>query len=262
MKTTSSLPRKTLILALAAALLGVGVTTLPGCEFFGWIAQAIDPPIKRVYELKEEQPVLIIVDDPNQLLGNQVTANLLAVRLGYEIEQNVDDVPVITQEKLQEYREKIEQAAFDSPAPNLTADKLKEYRQKQGEDAFRKVPLTTIGRELGAKQVISVYVESAEYNQDPSALRPRLLTRIKVIDVATNARVFPPLDMPSSDDPMLANRGFAITSQFFNKSTQDENRADQTMAMRTLAKQAGVDIAKLFYDHGTEEPGERFKTVQ
>ncbi len=212
------------------------MATLPGCEFFGWIAQAIDPPIKKVYELKEEQPLLVVVDDPNQLLGNLATANLLAVQVGYEIEQHVDDVPVIPQ------------------------DKLEEYRQKKG-DAFKKTSLTTIGRDLGAKQVVSIYIDAAELNQDPGALRPRLLTRVKVIDVDTNSRVFPPLDMGTSDDPMLANRGFAITSQFFNKSTQDENRSDFTMAMRTLAKTAGVDIAKLFYDHGTDEPGERFKTV-
>lgn len=260
MKT--KLPRKALTLVLAAALLGVGLTTLPGCEFFGWIAQAIDPPIKKVYELPEEQPVLVIVDDPNQLLGSQDVATVLAARIGFEIEQNVDDVPVIPQEKLDEYRKKVEKAASEAPVPKMTEDKLIEYRQKQVNDAFRKVPLTKIGRELGAKKVISVYVESAELNQDPSALRPRLLTRVKVVDVDTNARVFPPLDMPSSDDPMLANRGFAITSQFFNKSTTEENRGDTTIAMRTLAKTAGVDIAKLFYDHGTQEPGERFKTVQ
>ncbi len=259
MKT--QLPVKTLSLALAASLLVGGLVTLPGCEFFGWIAQAIDPPIKKVYELKEEQPVLVIVDDPNQLLGSQDIASVLAVRIGYEIEANVDDVPVIPQDKLQAYREKVEKAAAEAPVPTMSEGKLVEYRQKRINDAFRKVPLTTIGRELGAKQVISVYVESAELNQDPSALRPRLLTRVKVVDVETNSRVFPPLDMPSSDDPMLANRGFAITSQFFNKSTQEENRGDQTMAMRTLAKTAGVDIAKLFYDHGTQEPGERFKTV-
>jgi hypothetical protein len=258
----TKLPRKALTLALTATLLAGGLATLPGCEFFGWIAQAIDPPIKKLYELPEEQPILVVVDDPNQLLGSQDIATVLAARVGWEIEQNVDDVPVIPQEKLDEYRKKVEKAAAEAPVPKMAEDKLTEYRQKQVNDAFRKVPLTKIGRELGAKKVISIYVESAELNQDPSALRPRLLTRVKVVDVDTNARVFPPLDMPSSDDPMLANRGFAITSQFFNKSTTEENRGDTTIAMRTLAKTAGVDIAKLFYDHGTQEPGERFKTVQ
>jgi hypothetical protein len=251
----------TLTSCLLAAAIGLGLATLPGCEFFGWIAQAIDPPIKKVYTLPENKPILVVVDDPNQLLGNQATANLLAVRVGYEIEQNVDDIPVISQDKLQEYREKIEKAAADAPAPTMNQVALKEYKDKKIKDAFRKVSLTTIGRELGASQVISIYVESAEYNQDPSALRPRLVTRVKVIDVESNARVFPPLDLGTSDDPMLANRGFAITSQFFNKATSEENRGDETVAMQTLAKTAGVDIAKLFYDHGTQEPGERFKTV-
>lgn len=216
-------------------LLAFAAGSVQGCELVGFITQAFNPPLKKVYKLKEV-PTVVIVDDPNQLMGNRDTSNLMAVYVGYEITKNIEDVAIIPQEKVQELRE------------------------EKGKD-FEKMSLSSIGKTLEAKQVISVHVEEAELNMDASVWRPRVITRIKVIDVDTNSRAFPPLDMPSADDPQLVNRGFAVNTTMFYQAKSDTNRSEETVTMQALAKRAGADISKLFYDHKPEEPGERFKTV-
>lgn len=99
-----------------------------------------------------------------------------------------------------------------------------------------------IGKAVGAQQVI--YVEMAQFQDTPDGFSPRPMAacRVKVIDVNSRQRVFPPeaSDTPSHQvQAMLREVDPSIYS----------TRSGRLQVFEGLAVETGASIAKLFYRH-------------
>jgi hypothetical protein len=105
-----------------------------------------------------------------------------------------------------------------------------------------------IGEAVGAEQVI--YVQMIEFRETPDGFtpRPQGACEVKVIDVANQARLFPPPDAPT---PSHAVRVLlpAVNEELY------KSNPGRLQIYRTLAGEMGSEIAKLFYEHETKELG-------
>ena len=227
--------RSRLRFALAAAVLAMAVSTLPGCVLFSFLSQAFDPPVEPVYKLAEDNTrTLIIVDDPTSQLVDPSLPGRMATRIGFQLKENGLKIDVVPQ------------------------DKLADFAIKKGDDYIH-VPADTVGKEMGAKQVIHVHVERVEMNEESGIFRPLILARLKVIDVDQHKRVFPALDKGAEDLKADAARGFPVQTTLFYKSINEGSRADLSAAGFQLADKSANEIAMLFYEHEERPIGEKMK---
>lgn len=207
-------------------LLGALLTTLSACEPVNFVLTAFDDDrIPAQYTLAQG-PVLVLVDDPNHHLGDPSLPNLVAASAGQHIEANI------------------------SKTTAISIDKLAALKREKG-SAFDTMPVTSIGKALGATQVVYVLVESAGISGEPGLFRPQANVRVNVMDVATGKRVFPGV---SSDNPMAATQGpdklgFAMEIKLNYTQSEQSPIGETAVLMRALANEMGLQIAQLFFKH-------------
>lgn len=206
-----------------------------GCEGLSFMSQPFAPKVKAIYKLPD-RTTLIVVDDPGNLLNDPALTGVVAGGVKLELETN----------------KAFEKGSVVSPT------KLAEHLASLG-DAAAQTPLDQLGRDLGAEQVIAVHIENAEMGQDPGAYRPTVLTRVKLIDVTTGKRQFPPQDVGAAVDASLAARGYPVKSQLFYRVGSTGTTLDMAKAVRAIAQRAGRDAARVFSDYRPREPGTPFE---
>lgn len=211
-----------LCLILMAAL-----SFLAGCEPVNYVLFAFeDDRIPARYELAKDTSVVVLVDDPNHLLGDLSLPRLVSAYVSDGLSKNLKKINVV----------KIE--------------KVIDLERKTGED-FASMPVDQIGSEVGATQAIYVLIESAGISGDPGLYRPQAVVRVNVIDVATGNRLFPASDFTNAqgDTMVSTSRGEPVEIKL-PYTTSDQNPIGETaVLMRKLSEQIGINVAKLFYRH-------------
>jgi hypothetical protein len=226
-KRLHAIRRAVLLLALATA-----GAMLAGCEAAGLMAQVFKPKVKALHQLGPN-PTAIVVDDPDNALGDPRLAGELASSLAHELATNEAGVIV-------------------------PAQRLADLAARTGSE-FPKMSMARVGREVGASKVLSVHVDAVSLEAAPGLLRPAMAVRVRVVDVPTGKRIFPPFDEPEIADPQQAARGYVVQSLLFYKSVGEDEKGAVTVALKRLVKRSARDVAWLFYDHHEDEPGDKFK---
>ena len=218
------------IFAVVTAALLAGTA---GCMLLSAGAKILEPPVKARFKFAET-PLLVVVDDPQHVLGTPDVARRLAGAIIHELTKNDAAKNIIPEEKL-------------IAASHATGDD------------FMKIPLDKLGRNLGAKQVLNVNVERGAIMGSPGVLRPTLEVRVRVVDADTGARLFPDDKGGNNDDPMRSVRGLAVTSTLNFKSAGDDPRQDILKATEKIIHRTARDVGRLFYDYISDEPGDMMR---
>ena len=206
-----------------------------GCEVFSWIAQGIAPgKVRAVYTLDAEMPTLVMVDDPDRKLGSRALAAMAATEAGYQLE-NEEAVQAV-----------------------IPAQSLVPLMTRLGAE-YAKTPIDRIGRELGADQVVHVFVERVVVTPEPTIVRPKAVVRVKVIDAAAGKRLFPSTDQITlSEGGEPVSPGYPLVVELFYRQRADR-RGDEAAVRQELARRIGRDVARLFHDYPELEPWQRFE---
>ena len=208
-----------MVAVLAAAVLAA----LQGCEVAGFVLASMPPPkVEAVYELVD-QPTVILIDDPAQLMPSIQVMGLTAYRAGADLK---------------------EQEVIAEVVPSTATVEL-----RLDEPEFVNWPIDKIGKRLGAKQVVYVLVEAFQLKDQDQMYRPAAAMRVKVVDAETGQRLFP------------ADRaeGHQVISRLFFKGHESTGTAgSETVLTRKLADRMGEDVAKVFYKHAPRPVGSDF----
>ena len=222
-----------LLLKIAAAsLLLTFFCSIVSCEGFAFLTQTFATQVDAKYKLSNK-PTLVLVDDPQALLGDPSLERVLATRVGFHLVQE------------------------GVVAEIISPDRVAELATKLG-PGYVNAPLDQIGRAAGAEQVINVYVEQTDFRVEEGTYRPGMLVRVKVVDAATGHRLFPAADATASGDLTTSANGYPVASQLFYKIGVGEGTDDVATAVRAVVERSGRDVSRLFYKYTPRQPGEKF----
>lgn len=207
---------------LILMLMCIGQAGCAGPGFVGYVI-AGPPKVKAKYTLKPAA-TLVIVDDPQQLLGDPNFPAVVGANVGYHLTQN----DALTTKQL------IPQDHLSTLAAQL-------------DDRYPATPIDQIGTRLDAKQVIHVLVRSTNLEADNTYFRPVATVEVKVIDTATGDRLFPkPADQPTH---RATAPGYTLNIEMKSRTLDTTRRAALTMLARELSERIGLEVAQLFYTH-------------
>jgi len=216
-----------LVLLATAALL----VTTNGCELVGFVAQGFSASkIKAVYDLAD-RPTLVLVDDPSGRLGNPALPHEIANQVAFHLSEE----SIVSQANL------------------IEPHHLYELKTKLGKD-YARTPVDRIGRELGAQQVIHIYVESVSYSQNPGMYHPIATVHVKVIDAVKGKRLFPLQRTLDDESSPLSHHTVNISMP--HRTMSDGGYNPVRHFGKPLAHRIGRDVARLFFDYLPRQPGE------
>lgn len=205
------------------------LAALGGCEAPAFIAETagIGGKVKPVFDLPN-RPTLVLVDDPQNHLGDPTLRTVIAANVAHHLA----DQKVITSKP-------------------IAGKEVTELAARVGQDAFSRMPIAQVGRELGAEQVLYIDVEAVSLQPAPGMYRPTASLEIKVVDVATNTRLYP--EPPPLEDPTAPKRGRSLTVQLrYDKTLRAQSRGLDAEMARRLAERIGLEVARLFYEYKPE----------
>lgn len=196
-----------------------------GCEAIGMVATAIVPPSVPASFVIVDRPTLIMVDDRKGLLRDPQLAMLAAAHAN-EILRAEEAVTTL-----------------------IPTDQLSALASELGEKYSQTSPYE-IGRRLGAKQVILVNLFAASISPEPGILKPSANVGIKLFDVDSNERMFPPSPNATGRPDPPETEGFFMHKVALKVKTSEANpsRID-ALARRKLAEEIGLRVALLFTEH-------------
>ena len=205
--------------------LALSCLCLLGCEAPGFIGYVVagPPKVKAKYTLKPAA-TLVIVDDPQQQLGDPNFPAVVGANVGFHLTQN----DVLTNDQL------IPQDHLSTLANQL-------------DDRYLSTPIDQIGSRLDAQQVIHVLVRSTNLEVDNTYYHPTATVEIKVIDTATGERLFP---KPSDEAHAQATApGYKLDVELKRQTLDTSRRGALTMLARELSERIGLEVAQVFYTH-------------
>lgn len=205
--------------------------TASGCELVAFVTQGFAPrKIKALHDLAD-RPTLVLVDDPLGRLGDPGLPNEIANQVAFHLAEE----SLVSQDNLIEARQ------------------LYDLRTKLGKD-YSRTPVDRIGRELGAQQVIHVYVESVSYSQNPGMYHPTATVHVKVIDAVKGKRLFPLQKALDDENSPLSHH--AVNVSMPHRTMADGGHHAVRFLGKPLAQRLGRDIARVFFDHLPRQPGD------
>lgn len=196
-----------------------------GCEAPGFVTYVIagPPKIKAKYVL-EPRPTLVIVDDPDNMLGDPNNPAVVGANVVFNLKENEVLLPELV----------------------VSQDHLSLLAAQMG-DRYMATPIDQIGQRLKAEQVIHVQVRSTRMQSDNTYYEPTAEVEVKVIDAITGKRLFPADD--GSANPNSNAPGEPMTIQLKSQTLDETRRHALPMLARSLAERVGLEVAGLFYDH-------------
>jgi hypothetical protein len=196
-------------------LLMLGSLLLSGCNVVGPAALLVHGPekTKKVHTLDAEKVTVIFIDDRE----NKVPRRAMRIAMMQEAESQLLAKKVVK-----------DMVAGQSALVAAGNDR-----------SGRPVPIGEIGRAVEAQTVIYATIDEFTLLPDGQTYAPTVRMRVKVVDVATDTRVWPvdPAGHSVFVRPKLTSRD-APTSIAGRYEAEEE-----------LAKLAGVYLANLFHDH-------------
>ena len=207
-------PRVARSSAALASLCALMAVTMAGCNIFGpvFLLAHGPPKIYREHTLDKEKKVAILIDDP----GARIPRTQLRIIMGEEAEQ------ILLKKNL----------VGDAISARSTIAVAAQARG--GEPPS----ITAIGRTVGADHVIWVGIESFSLTSDGQTYEPTVTATVKVIDVASDSRIWP---ATGPGYPLVIKRSMR---------TRDppKTRSEAEQVHIELSKFFGRGIAELFYD--------------
>ncbi|MFG0306816.1 MAG: hypothetical protein ACF8Q5_11445 [Phycisphaerales bacterium JB040] len=203
---------------VAASLLGC-LAVLPACNILTPVFYAVHGPgnIEAKHELNKEAATVVFVDDPAGLTTDRTLRSLLA-RTATET-----------------LMRKAGMADMIDPAPVIAL---------ASRDSFENpMSITEIGSKVGAKTVIYVAINRFDLQGPGQTFLPSAVVSVKVMDVEASRRVWP----GAAEGHMLRVGGEYQPGDIPSTATA------VTRAQESLAVQAGVGVAQLFYTHEITE---------
>ncbi|MCC6660535.1 MAG: hypothetical protein IT437_06575 [Phycisphaerales bacterium] len=187
---------------------------LPSCNIVGPAVAIVHGPEKvpAAYGLDPALPTVVFVDD----LNSRVPRRSLRLVLAQAVEQTLLD------------RGGVKDVISAQSA--LSASKA----EKDG----RPLSIAEIGKAVGASVVVYMTVDSFSLFPDGQAFAPMCQVRVKVIDASSDKRVWP-------ED----RAGHTVVTRAVIRGEISPNVNDRARAEDELARQAGVDVAQLFFKH-------------
>lgn len=211
---TSRPPAPALIAAfLCAALSAFGA----GCNIVGpvMVLASGPPSTPALFELDADKNHVIFIDDFRNRMPRR--------SLRFEMAQSAES-ELMTRKSLREARLISNRAAS---------------RVASEESASERLSIADIGKQVGADVVIYVIIDSWFITRDYQTASPAVISRVKIIDVAQNRRIWP------------ANaEGYTLSVQ--PKALQGDmpaNLAARSALEQRLAQQFGIALAQMFYKY-------------
>ena len=206
-----SLRRQIILITLLCAM----VSAVGGCGIIGWVVNAVMPPknIPAAYELTPGEKVLVLVDDLGKPVRYEQIKRLLTENINRLLLENEAAETVVSYEDV--------------------------FRLMASRTDFNRMGISNVARELGADQVIYVYLDEFSLKDAPniSVWQGKLGVLVRVVDVEGNTKW--PADRPSGHRPEIVE-----TSPVDNPSpTHGAEVASE------LADEMALKIARLFYKH-------------
>lgn len=207
-----------------AAIVPLLAALLSGCEAPAFVVASVtgSDKIPAVYTL-QDRPTLVMVDDPNNLMGNPMLSGIIAANTAHHLRENGALSAKIVPEK-----------------------ELAALKVKLGSD-YVKTPIDEVGRAVGAEQVIYASINNAALQAAPGLYRPVATLEVKVIDAVTGERLYP--EPPPIHEPSAPTRGRTLQVQVETESIMPDTAGTDAMLARKLAEEIGLQIAQLFYEH-------------
>jgi hypothetical protein len=204
----------------------ISLAGLSGCNIVAPAYYLIHGPEKapKVYALDKTKTTVIFIDDR----ANKIPRRALRISVGDEAEK--------TLLKQKTVKDMVSSQSALAAAGNDHSDKP--------------LSVTEIGEAVKAQVVIYATVDAFSLSGDGTTFAPFMKMRVRVVDVASDTRLFPP------DDP----KGYQLTSKM-PASAHDipTGTSARYQAEDELAKYAGVELAQLFFDH---EPSHNTKVPE
>lgn len=205
---------------LAVLCLGIAGCDTPG--FIGYVVGG-PPKVKAKYTLAPSE-TLVIVDDPQELLGDPNFPAVVGANVGFHLTQN----EILTTELL------IPQDHLSTLASQL-------------DDRYLSTPIDQIGSRLDAQQVIHVLVRSVNMQVNNTYYQPTATVEVKVIDATTGERLFPkPADQPRMQ---ATAPGYKVQIEMRRQTLDTTRRHALATLARSLSERIGLEVAQVFYDH-------------
>tara|TARA_R110002072_G_scaffold42064_20_gene118676 strand:- start:107436 stop:108107 length:672 start_codon:yes stop_codon:yes gene_type:complete len=201
------------------ALIAGAFTLVPGCNIATPIAYAIHGPekIKPVYSLAEDAKTVVFVDDPS----SQITQR----RLRYAIANR-------TTKELLEKRILVDML---DPRGILTAASNERFGEQKS--------IAELGRSVGAEIVIYAVITDFSMSPETGTFIPRSTMRVKIIDVASGTRLWPPDE-----------KGAPLYIQIPQRPGTDPSTTGERLQVeQDLAERTGLGLSQLFYKHEIQE---------
>jgi hypothetical protein len=215
----------TLVRGSLATLLGLWLCSVAGCNIVGPAYYFIHGPEKTpaAFTLDKTRPTVVFVDDQNSVLPRR------SIRM--EIASSATEL--IQSEKLVD-------DMIDSRGAIIAAT-----RDRDSEP----MSVVGVGRAVKASVVIYVAVDGFSLTSGGVAYAPVARVRVKVIDAEHDIRLWPPENLPE---------GAPLNINMYEKARGRPQSASQVaQAENELAREIGVAVGELFFEHETSRPNRR-----
>jgi hypothetical protein len=189
-----------------------------GCALVGYFVSVMMPPkhVAPKYELEPKGKVLVLVDDLGKPVRYEHIKRLLTENTNRLLLENKAAEKVVSYEDI--------------------------FRLTAIRKDFNRLGISNIARELGATQVIYVYINEFSLKDNPtiSTWRGRLSVMVRVVDVDGETKW--PLDRPT---------GHKIEADDYPPENNTTPTHGQKIASN-LADDVALKIARLFYEYTVE----------
>ncbi len=207
---------------LEVLALGLLILAAAGCEGASFLTEAVMGRTEKAKFKIDDRPTLVLVDDPRMLLGDRALAMQVASNIGFALQQEEVVTTIVPLEDLMKL-----QATLGDDFPNT--------------------PVSRIGRELGAAQVIHVHIESIDFGRDPGMIKPIAVTQVKLIESEGGARLFPVIvEGEAAPVVALGAPGYPVKTELWFRQQEDERSIPAIR--RKLAEHIARDVGRLFHD--------------
>lgn len=215
---------------MLVALGAVGCMLPAGCNIVAPVALLVHGPEKTEakFALPPDKPTVVFVDDRNSVLPSRA----IRQRISKAAEKTLIASKVLT----------VDMISSDAIFPVAASERFSKPKS-----------IAEIGKAVGAKTIIYATVDTFALTTDGAEFAPIAKLRVKVIDVETEARLW-----PSADSDAAQQQWFPLTYEYETRSKQlPRTNAEKTTADQALADKIGAALGNLFIKHETREANER-----
>ncbi len=212
-------PARAAATLIAAGVAFLGAAAAGGCNLVGpFVAIAAGPPeTPAQFTLDAKRAHILFLDDPRSRIPKRSLRELT----GKAFEETLLGAEALPSQML----------IASTAVTRATSD----------DKAGSTLSVVEIGRRVGADVVIYAVVDVWTISRDGASLSPEVRARVKVIDAAKNARLWPRMD-----------EGYTLViSPGRQQGNLPLESAPRSAQEQELSRRLGVALAQLFFEHET-----------